>query len=777
MTLTHSRQMKKQLDTLIVQMTLDEKLAQLGSCWIYELHTKGKLDSQKFTARLQHGIGQITRNAGANDQYPVETAHNANLIQHFLKEHTRLGIPAIIHEECCAGLMSAGSTIYPQIIGLASTFNPHLANLMATQIRAQIRAVGSHQGLAPVLDVARDPRWGRIEETFGEDPTLVSQFGTAYIQGLQGEDLSNGVMATGKHFVGHSFSLGGMNCAPVHLGNRELWDTYLAPFQAAIRDGKLASIMNAYPQLDGEVVAASRRILTELLRDKLGFEGLVVSDYEAIIMIHNFHLAAESKQAAAVKALRAGIDVELPTVACYGDDLIKALQAGEVSLETIDLSVSRHLQKKFELGLFENPYVDEGKVLEVFETEANRSLAFEIACQSMVLLKNDGILPLSPGYNKLAVIGPNADSIRNLMGDYSYNATAELLAAMPDPNSSFASYSMAQASTPTVKMVSILEGIRESVSAQTVVNFARGCDIQSNDESDFINALELARASDAVVMVMGGKSGLAMDCTTGEFRDATDLGLPGVQEKLIEAVVALGKPVVLILVNGRPAAIPLIAQKVSAILEAWVPGEEGGKAVAAALFGAINPGGKLPVSIPRSAGQIPIFYNHKPSGMHSNIYGDYVDEPAAPLFCFGHGLSYTTFRYQNLEVDPMIVDAGGCITISLEIRNDGSRAGDEVVQLYLCDEFASIPRPVKELKGFKRIQLEPGEQRHIIFQLDSRQLAFYDEKMELVLEPGKFKVMVGSSSEDIRLSGNFEVVGKDTFPVTQRVFVCPVSVK
>ena len=773
----NSHKVKKQLDTLIAQMTLQEKIAQLGSCWIYELHTKGKLDREKFMARMQHGIGQISRNAGANDQYPVETAHDANLIQHFLREHTRLGIPAIIHEECCAGLMSAGSTIYPQIIGLASTFNPQLAERMTSQIRAQTRAVGSHQGLAPVLDVARDPRWGRIEETFGEDPTLVSQFGTAYIRGLQGDDLSNGVMATGKHFVGHSFSLGGMNCAPVQLGSRELWDTYLAPFQAAIRDGKLASIMNAYPQLDGEVVAASRRILTELLREQLGFDGLVVSDYEAILMIHNFHFAAETQQAAAVKAIRAGIDVELPTVACYGDDLIKALQAGEVSLETIDLSVSRHVQKKIELGLFENPYVDEGKALEVYETEANRSLAYEIACQSMVLLKNDGILPLSRDHHKIAVIGPNADSTRSLMGDYSYNATAELLAAMPDANSSFASYSMAQASTPTVKMVSILEGIRGSVSAQTVVDYTRGCDIQSDDESDFCNALELARASDVVIMVMGGKSGLALDCTTGEFRDTTDLGLPGVQEKLIEAVVAVGKPVILVLVNGRPAAIPLIAQRVNAILEAWVPGEEGGKAVAAALFGTINPGGKLPISIPRSAGQVPIFYNHKPSGMHSNIYGDYVDEPVAPLFCFGHGLSYTIFIYQNLEVDPSIVDAGGCITISFEIQNDGSRAGDEVVQLYLCDEFASIPRPVKELKGFKRIQLEPGELRHIYFQLDSRQLAFYNENMDLVLEPGKFKVMVGSSCEDIRLSGNFEIIGKDTLPVTQRVFVCPVSVK
>ena len=494
-------------------------------------------------------------------------------------------------------------------------------------------------------------------------------------------------------------------------------------------------------------------------------------------MIHNFHFAAETQQAAAVKAIRAGIDVELPTVACYGEDLIKALQAGEVSLETIDLSVSRHLQKKIELGLFENPYVDEGKALEVFETEENRSLAYEIACQSMVLLKNDGILPLSRDQHKIAVIGPNADSTRSLMGDYSYNATAELLTAMPDPNSAFTSYSKTEAGTPTVKLVSILEGIRGSVSAQTNVEYARGCDLLSDDESDFSNALELARASDVVIMVMGGKSGLAMDCTTGEFRDTTDLGLPGVQEKLIKAIVAVGKPVILVLVNGRPAAIPQIIQKVNAILEAWVPGEEGGKAVAAALFGAINPGGKLPITIPRSAGQVPVFYNHKPSGMHSNIYGDYVNEPAAPLFCFGHGLSYTTFTYQNLDINPSIVEAGGTIAFSFEIRNDGSRAGDEVVQLYLCDEFASIPRPVKELKGFQRIQLKPGEERRISFQLDTRQLAFYDEKLELVLEPGKFRVMIGSSSEDIRLTGNFEVTAKDKFPVTQRVFVCPVSIK
>ena len=775
MTTIRSGKFDAQVSELLARMTLAEKLSQLGSCWVYELHTKGELDDSKIKEKLTLGIGQITRNAGASDLTPREAAISANRLQLFLKEHTRLGIPAIIHEECCSGLMSAGSTIFPQIIGLASTFRPELAERMTDAIRVQMRAIGAHQGLAPVLDVGRDPRWGRIEETFGEDPTLVSQFGVGYIRGLQGEDLSKGVLATGKHFVGHSFSLGGMNCAPVHLGMRELWDTYLAPFQAAIRDAGLASMMNAYPQLDGEVVAASRRILTNLLRDKLGFDGLVVSDYEAVIMIHNYHFAAASKQAAAAKALNAGIDVELPTITCYGEELLKALEAGEVSLETIDLAVSRHLKAKYELGLFENPFVNEDKVLEVFETPANRSLAHEIACQSLVLLKNDGTLPLKPAIRRLAVIGPNADNARVLMGDYSYNATAELLTAVPDPNSAFAAYSMEKASAETVKIITVLEDIRAMVSPDTIVEHTRGCDINSADESDFANAAAMAGASDAVVLVMGGKSGLAPDCTTGEFRDATNLGLPGVQEKLIKIVLAAGKPVVLVLVNGRPAAIPEIAAKVNAILEAWVPGEEGGNAVAGALFGIVNPGGKLPLSIPMSAGQLPVFYNHKPSGMHSNIYGDYADLPAAPLFCFGHGLSYTTFEYEGLTISPSKAKPGETVEIKLEVRNSGPCAGDEVVQLYLRDEYASIPRPVKELKGFVRLHLEPGEARRINFQLDTRQLAYYDESLELVLEPGAFSVMIGSSSEDIRLSGVFTVTGTKNHPVKDRVCVCQVS--
>jgi beta-glucosidase len=728
-----------------------------------------------YKRQLVNGIGQITRNAGACNLMPLETAQSANRLQKFLKEETRLGIPAIIHEECCVGLMSAGSSVFPQIIGLASTFQPELAEQMTTAIRHQMRAVGSHQGLAPVLDVARDPRWGRVEETFGEDPTLVSQFGVAYIRGLQTDDLSRGVMATGKHFIGHSFSQGGLNCGPVHLGPRDLWDIYMLPFQAAIRDAGLASMMNSYPELDGEVVATSRRILTDLLRDTLGFDGVVVSDYEAIDMIHNYHHAVETRREAGVKALTAGIDVELPTFACYGDELLAALQTGEISMETVDLSVSRHLQKKFELGLFENPFIDEGYVLSVFETPDNRSLAFEIACQSMVLLKNDGTLPLKKDLKKIAVIGPNADSSRSMMGDYSFTAVAELLSFAPDPDSGFASIAKKDIETPTVKISTILEEIKRVVSKSTEIIYVKGCDINSDDEKDFKKAIRAASEADAVILVMGGRSGLTPPNTTGEFRDATDLGLPGVQEKLVTYILEVGKPTVLVLNNGRPASIPGLVEKTNAILEAWVPGEEGARAVAATLFGDNNPGGKLPISIPRSAGQVPIFYNYKPSGMRSNIFVDYYNEPVRPLFPFGFGLSYSMFQYSDLELSKAKRNAGEVIDITIKVRNTAKVPGDEVVQLYVQDIVASLPRPVKELKGFYRVNLKPGEVKSITFHLRVDQMAYYDENLDLTLEPGKFKVMVGSSSEDIRLEGEFEVVGKKKTRVKERVYHCPVD--
>lgn len=768
---------KKQVETLLTKMTLDEKIAQIGSYWIYELQTDGSIDPTKLQSKLEYGIGQITRVAGATTQDPVRAAKSGNQLQEFLISKTRMGIPAIFHEESCSGAMILGGTAFPQMIGLASTFQPDLAEQMTKIIRKQLLAIGARQSLAPVLDVLRDPRWGRTEETFGEDPTLVTNFGVAYIRGLQGNDLKSGVMATAKHFIGHSLSQGGLNCGPVHVGTRELYDIFLGPFQAAIRDAKLASIMNSYPELDGEVVAASRYFLTDLLRNELGFDGLVVSDYEAILMIHNFHYMASTLSEAACKSLQAGIDVELPTIAGYGEPLRLALESGDLNIETIDLAVSRHLQKKFELDLFDNPYVNEDIVLEVFETEQDRVLAREIAVQSMVLLKNDGILPLNKRIETLAVIGPNAAYGRCQLGDYSYEATKELMMFQAPVGSDFINPNEETIAAHEIKVINVLEGIQSIVSPETKVLYARGCDNLDNDESYFNEAANIAKQADAVVLVLGDRSGLIPTCTTGEFRDTADLMLPGVQEKLAQMIINTGKPVVVVLINGRPYTIPELDIKANAILEAWLPGEEGGTAVAGVLFGDKNPGGKLPISYPRHVGQLPIFYNHKPSGMKSQIYRDYVSEKATPQYAFGHGLSYTTFEFSDISLSNSKVTEGDTLDISLKITNSGKVGGDEVIQLYIRDEYASIPRPMKELKGYVRLNLAPSESRIVTFELPVNQLAFYDIDMNLVLEPGRVFVMIGSSSSDIRLNGEFEIIGMNKMSVRDRIFDCPVSVQ
>ena len=768
----------KRVADLLGQMTLDEKLAQLVSCQMQKVQDGLTFSRVKAEQLLHNGIGQITRTAGGSTLEPVAVARFNNALQEYLVKETRLGIPAIVHEECCSGYMGLGGTAFPQIIGLASTWMPELAERMANEIRRQLRSVGAHQGLAPVLDVARDSRWGRVEETFGEDPTLVSQFGMAYIRGLQSGDLNGGgVMATGKHFVGYSFSQGGQNCAPVHLGVHDLWDIYLMPFQAAIQDAGLHTMMNAYPELDGEVVAASRRIITGILRDQLGFEGLVVSDYEAIQMIHSYHSMATDRKEAATLALRAGIDVEFPSRKCYGDPLKAALEAGEIGMEFVDNAARRHLQKKFELGLFENPYVDEGRVLEVFETPSQRNLAREIACKSMVLLKNDGTLPLVKPAT-IAVIGPNADTSHNLLGDYSFSSMLELMILAPTPSSvSIGNVDKEYLAANSVKVPSVLEGIQAHAGKNTKILYAQGCPVVELDRSGFDEAVRAAGQADIVVLVLGDKSGLTPDCTTGETRDSADLHLPGVQEQLAETMIATGKPVVVVLVTGRPYAINSISEKANAILEAWLPGEEGGAAIAGTLFGEFTPSGKLPMSFPRHAGQMPLFYNQKPSGGKSNWYINYTNVEASPLYPFGHGLSYTTFEYDNLSISSEQVKAGGVVTVSLDVKNVGKVAGDEVVQLYVCDEYASIPRPVKELKGYSRLALQPGESRSVTFNLPVDQLAFYDEDLNLVVESGTFKVMIGSSSADIRAEGAFEVIGEKKSPVGKRVFVCPVEAR
>jgi len=768
---------EQRVNKLLSQMTLDEKLAQIGSYWMWDLQTDGVIDWEKTMVKLKHGIGQITRLAGASTLDPLSAAKASNSLQKFLVEKTRLGIPAIIHEECCSGAMMLGGTMYPQMLGLASTFQPELAEAMTTTIRKQLLAIGARQGLAPVLDVARDPRWGRVEETFGEDPTLVSHFGMAYIKGLQSENLTEGVMATGKHFIGHSLSQGGLNCAPVHVGMREIYDVYLAPFQAAIRDAKLASIMNAYPELDGDVVAASRRILTDLLRNELGFEGLVVSDYEAIVMLNTFHKVAPSISCAAGMALNAGIDVELPTTVCYGDALQEALDCGDINIELVDTAVQRHLKKKFELGLFENPYVDEGRLWEVFETSQQRELAREIARKSIVLLKNDGLLPLPKTIQTLAVIGPNADDGRNQLGDYSYAAMRQLMKFKAPENSAFLRVDADDLTEYDVKISTVLAGIQSAVSAETNILYAKACDNLSRDSSGFDEAVNVAKQADVILLVLGDKPGLTPDCTSGETRDSADLKLPGVQEELAKALFATEKPIAVILMTGRPYALNSLAENANAILEAWLPGEEGGAAIADILFGDANPGGKLPMTFPRSVGQVPIFYNAKPAGTKSHWYVDYVSEKVSPLYPFGHGLSYTSFEYRDLVIKQNHARLGEIIDISLNVRNTGTVAGEEVVQLYTRDEFASIPRPIKELKGYQRLKLDPGETRKITFHLPVNQLAFYNLDMDLVIEAGRIDIMLGSSSEDIRLCGEFEISGEKKMVVKDRVFICPVTME
>jgi beta-glucosidase len=767
----------ERLEDLLSRMTMDEKLAQLTSYWFHELQDGREFPNAKLRALLTSGIGQISRVGGASTLTPPDVARAGNAIQKFLVSETRLGIPAILHEESCVGYMTLGGTIFPQMIGVASTWDPDLMKQMATEIRRQLLAVGARQTLAPVLDIARDPRWGRTEETFGEDPLLAAQFGVAYIQALQGQDQEPRLMATGKHFVGHSQSAGGLNCAPADLGAHTLWDVYLMPFQAAISDAGLMSMMNAYPELDGDLVAASRTILTDILRSRLGFEGLVVSDYEAILMIHSFHRVAKDRRSAAVMALRAGIDLELPTRVCYGDPLRAALEDGEVSMDEIDLAVRRVLQAKFDLALFEHPYVDEAAVSLAFETPQQRALALEVARRSIVLLKNDGgLLPLTSP-NVIAVIGPNADQPRHMLGDYSYPSMLELMTLAPIPRLAFiGQVDEDHVRANSVEIVSILDQIRALAGPDTDVLYAPGCSIAERDRSGFAEAVSVAGQADVVILVLGDKSGLVPSCTSGETRDRAELGLPGVQEELVRSIVAVGKPVVAVLVNGRPLSIPWLHENIPAIVEAWLPGEEGGMAIAEVLFGHTNPGGKLPITFPRSVGQVPLYYSHKPSGGRSHWYGDYVETPSTPLYPFGHGLSYTSFEYSDLRISPKAASSGEDIDISFTLTNTGDVEGDEVVQLYVCQEYASLPRPVKELKGLRRVRLGPQESRRLTFHLSIDALAFYDEALDLVVEAGEVKALIGSSSADIRLQSQFEVSGPAKTVLERRVFGCPVEV-
>jgi len=754
----------KRVEDLLPRMTLEEKISQLGSIFASPLLENGKFAPVKAGELLKNGIGHISAAAKTSSLPPRELAVLTNEIQKYLLENTRMGIPAIIHEECLNGFRAKGATIFPQNIGLASTWEPELIGRITGVIRRQMRATGMHQGLAPVLDVARDPRWGRVEETFGEDPYLVARIGVAYVKGLQGGDIKQGIVATLKHFAGHGLPEGGLNCAPSHIPPRLFREVYLYPFEKAVKEGGVLSVMNAYHEIDGIPCGASEELLTDILHDEWGFDGVVVSDYFAIAQLTTTHRIAAQSADAAGFALKAGIDIELPYVNCYGEPLKKAVENGSVPISLVDRAVSRILSLKFKLGLFENPYIEPEAAIKVIDTPEDRELALEAARKSIILLKNDGnYLPLGKDIRTIAVIGPSADSQRNLMGDYTYPAGSGFELEIDKDSGNVeviwkdSISKEGRVATPAV--VSILEGIRTAVKKSTKVLYAKGCEVKDTSRDGFGEAVKAAQSADIAVVVVGDKSGMMPDSTSGEMRDRADLGLPGVQEELVKAICETGTTVVLVLVNGRPYTLKWMAEKIPAIIDVWLPGEEGGRAVADVLFGDYNPGGKLPVSFPENEGQIPVYYGHKPSGRKSSPWQDYVDGSARPLFEFGYGLSYTTFEFTNLKIEPDRVSLAGEVSITVDVKNKGKRAGDEVVQLYINDIIASVTRPVKELKGFRRIHLQPGKSETVEFHLPTGLLAFYNRDMERVVEPGTFKVMVGHSSEDILLEGEFKVTG------------------
>jgi beta-glucosidase len=729
-------------------MTLEEKAAQMVCVWNGKaemlVDADGAFDPAKAAAAFAdgHGLGQVGRPSDAGGPPGLTPRRNAeltNAIQRFFLEKSRLGIPVIFHEECLHGHAARDATSFCQPIGLAATFNPVLVESLYTMAALEARVRGTHQALTPVVDVARDPRWGRVEETFGEDPYLVSRMGVAAVRGFQGDATFRDkarVIATLKHFAAHGAPESGLNCAPAEVSPHTLRDVILVPFRAALTEGGALSVMPSYNEVDGVPSHANRWLLTDVLRKEWGFEGFTVSDYYAIWEMaerpetHGHYVAADKKEAAAL-AVRAGVNIELPEPDCYRH-LVELVREGTLKEKELDELVAPMLHAKFRLGLFDDPYVDPDEAERVVGCEKHRSLALQAARETITLLKNDGaVLPLDPArVRSIAVIGPNAD--REMLGGYS--------------------------GTPK-HVVTVLQGVREAVGERVEVRFAEGCKITvggswtedrvvpsdpEEDRRQIAEAVEVAAASDVVVLVIGDNEQTSREgWSKVHLGDRPSLDLVGRQEELAEALVATGKPVVVVLFTGRPASIRWLAEHAAAILECWYLGQEGGTAVAEVLFGAVNPGGKLPMTVPRSAGHLPVFYNYKPSARRG-----YLFDEVAPLWPFGFGLSYTTFAVERVRLEAPAVRAGGATRVLADVTNTGGRAGHEVVQLYVRDRVSSVTRPVKELKGFAKVFLAPGASTTVALDVTPAALSFHDREMREVVEPGEFTIMVGTSSRD-----------------------------
>jgi len=734
-------------------MTLAEKAAQMLCVWQQKAQTlvdpQGNFDPAKAKAafRKRHGLGQVGRpsDAGAPPGEPWKgqsargMAELTNAIQKFFFEQSRLGIPVLFHEECLHGHSARDATSFCQPIGLGATFNPELVETLFTMTAYEARVRGAHQALTPVVDVARDPRWGRVEETYGEDPYLNTQLGIAAVRGFQGDGLFRDrkrVIATLKHFAAHGQPESGMNCAPANVSERVLRETFLHPFKDAIQQAGAISVMASYNEIDGVPSHANKWLLRQVLRREWGFRGFVVSDYYAIWELGyrpdtHGHFVAKDKREACRLAVEAGVNIELPEPDCYLHlvELVRNRVLKEKQLEEL---VAPMLFWKFKLGLFDDPFVDPDEAARVVGCDEHRALALQAARETITLLKNEhNLAPLDASRLKtLAVIGPNAN--RPLLGGYS---------GLPK------------------HFVTVLEGIKARLGESINVLYAEGCKITrggswqqdevvpsdpEEDRRQIAEAVEAARQAEVVVLALGGNEQTSREAwSLKHLGDRASLDLPGRQEDLVRAMLDTGKPVIVFLFNGRPLSINHLARNVPVIFECWYLGQECGRAVAEVLFGDHNPGGKLPISIPRSAGHLPVFYNHKPSARRG-----YLWDEASPLFPFGFGLSYTTFACRNLRLTKKRIKRTGSTRALVEVTNTGSRPGAEVVQMYIRDRVSSVTRPLKELKGFKKISLQPGETRTVALDITPESLAFYDVNMKYVVEPGEFDILVGNSSRD-----------------------------
>ena len=729
---------------LLERMTLEEKLAQIVGFWEKsEGEAVAPLQGEFEVERglddvIKDGLGHLTRVYGTRPIDAVERARWLWAKQRWFVNETRLGIPALVHEECLTGLSAWGAATFPTPLAWGSSFDADLVTRMGEVIGRSMRTLGVHQGLAPVLDVIRDPRWGRVDECISEDPYLVGTLGTSYVRGLQ----STGVHATLKHFVGYSASQSGRNFGPVHAGPREVADVLLPPFEMAVLDGGVRSVMHSYAEIDGVPVAANPELLTGVLRDRWGFDGTVVADYFGVAFLHLLHHVAADLGDAAGQALAAGVDIELPTGDAYLTPLAEAVRSGKVDEALVDRAVLRALAQKEELGLLDARFDDEPPTEVDLDSPEHREIAAQLAERSLVLLTNDGTLPVAPDA-RIAVVGPNADRTAALFGCYSF--LNHVLAHHPDVPVGIES--------PTV-----LEALRREHAAQ--ITYARGCAVDDDDRAGFDEAVAVASDADVAVLVVGDHAALFGRGTVGEGCDRDDLELPGVQRELVEAVLATGTPVVLVMLTGRPYAVDWALGRCAAAVQAFFPGEEGGTAIAGLLSGRVNPSGRLPISMPRSAGAQPYTYLHPALGGD----GDVTNLSTVPTLPFGHGLSYTTFTHSDLRVAPGATTDGG-LAVTVTVTNTGGRTGADVVQLYGHDVVASVTRPVAQLLGYHRVELAPGQSVDVELTVPAARLAFTDRSGRRVVEPGELRVWVGPSCAEREVEASVELAG-ETYAVT-----------